>query len=544
MIKNVLNKKTKTITSAAFLLGLATLASRFLGLLRDHLLARTFGAGDLLDAYYTSFRVPDFIYAIFILGVISAVFIPVFSEYWNRDEQEAWDMVNIFINLVMIVLIVVSLIFIIFTPQLIRLIAPGFSADKQHLTSNITRIMFLSPLVLGISSIFASVLQALRKFYVFAFAPLLYNIGIIIGILFFVPLFGVYGLAYGVVLGALFQLILQFIIVKHSGFSWKPLLDLKHKGVRKIVKMMLPRVASLSANQINLIVITAFASTMAVGSVAIFNLANNLYWVVIGVAGVSFAMAAMPTLSDNFARGDMEEYHSNFSSSFRQMLFLIIPLSLLFFLLRAQIVRVVLGAGKFDWNDTRLTAACLGIFCFGMLACALNLLFVRSFCAMHDTKTPAIMETLAVVVNISLDFLFIYLFKNSFWMQQIFSKVLSLEGVVHIEIIALPLAFIIGDIVNLALFIWIFHRKTKSFKTKEIFSSFARVTLASLFMGGVVYNTIYYIEKVLDTRTFVGIFLQGAIAGGIGMLVYLGMCYVLNVREIKGLIAQVKGRFL
>lgn len=540
MIKNVLNKKTKTITSAAFILGLAALASRFLGLLRDHLLARTFGAGDWLDAYYTSFRVPDFIYAIFILGVIGTAFIPVFSEYWHKDEQEAWDMINIFINLAMGVLVFVSVIFIIFTPQLIRLIVPGFGAEKQHLTVNITRIMFVSPLILGISSIFASVLQSFRKFYVFAFAPLLYNIGIIIGILVFVPYFGIYGLAYGVVLGALFQLILQLIVVIHSGFSWKPLMDFKHKGVRKIVKLMLPRVASLSANQINLIVITAFASTMAVGSVAIFNLANNLYWVVIGVAGVSFAMAAMPTLSDNFAKGEMEEYHSNFSSSFRQMLFLIIPLSLLFFLLRAQIVRVVLGAGKFDWNDTRLTAACLGVFCFGIFACALNLLFVRSFCAMHDTKTPAIMETLAVVVNILLDFIFIYLFKNSFWMNKIFSKFLSLEGVAHIEIIALPLAFIIGDIVNLILFIWIFAKKTKSFRGKEIFSSFARISLAALFMGGIVYNVLYCVEKILNTHTFVGIFLQGLIAGGIGILVYLGMCYALNVREIKGLVRKLK----
>lgn len=159
---------------------------------------------------------------------------------------------------------------------------------------------------------------------------------------------------------------------------------------------------------------------------------------------------------------------------------------------------------------------------------------------MHDTKTPAIMETLAVIVNVVLDFVFIYFLKNSFWASKVFIKFLSLENVSHIEIIALPLAYIIGDIFNLFIFLWIFSKKQKSFNVRAIFSSFWRVLLASLFMGGIVYNVIYYVEKILNTRTFIGIFLQGLISGAIGIIIYLIMCYLLNIGEVKSLARKLK----
>lgn len=542
MIKRVLNAKTKTIISAAFVLAFASLMSRFLGLFRDHMLARTFGAGNTLDVYYAAFRIPDLIYAILITGVLGAAFIPVFTEYLHKNKKEAWQMMNAFLNLMILASIGVALILIIFTPQLISLIAPGFAADKQALTVNLTRIMFLSPILLGVSSIFSSVLQSFKNFMMYALAPILYNIGIIIGVIFFVPIWGIYGLAYGVVLGAFLHMIIQLPTVIYYGFRWRPLIDTKHGGTRKIVKMMVPKVVSLTANQINLLVITAIASTLAIGSVAIFNLANNLQWIIIGIIGVSFSVAAFPTLSDDSAKKDMKKFQTNFAATFRQILFLAVPLSVLFFLLRAQIVRVVLGAGAFGWRDTQMTAACLGIFSFGVFAYTLAPLISKSFYALYDTKTPAIINTSAIILNVILSFYFVYLFKTSFWFGKIFTKFLSLENISRLDILGLPLAFIVAGLLNLIILILVFSKKTKFFRGSEIWHSFLRIALASLFMAGIVYNIIYYMGTAVDMQTFAGVFTQGLVAGVSGIIIYLVLCYALGSREIRTLVKLLKSK--
>jgi putative peptidoglycan lipid II flippase len=349
MLNHILNSKTKTITFAAFLLALSTLISRILGLVRDRLLAGRFGAGEELDIYFAAFRIPDFFYGILIAGGITAAFLPVFSEYFSKktSKENEWspqvlEFTNNILNCFLILLILICLILAIFAPLIIKFIIPGFSPENKALTIALTRIIFLSPIFFGLSSVFSGILHFFNKFLVYSLAPILYNLGIIFGILFLVPSFGVFGLAYGVILGAFLHLIIQIPAAKNSGFKYKPLFNFKYSGLKKVFKLMIPRTIGSAAYHINLVVITAIASTLTAGSITIFNFSNNLHYFPIGLIGTSFAISSFPVFSKFWARGQKREFLDSFSSSFRQIIFFIIPISLLIFILRAQIVRLVL----------------------------------------------------------------------------------------------------------------------------------------------------------------------------------------------------------
>ncbi|PIR59700.1 MAG: murein biosynthesis integral membrane protein MurJ, partial [Candidatus Pacebacteria bacterium CG10_big_fil_rev_8_21_14_0_10_45_6] len=344
MIKQLFSSQSKTITGAAIILGVASFVSRLVGILRDRVLAHHFGAGDVLDAYYSAFRIPDLLFNLLIAGALSAGFIPVFLEIWKKDKQRAWDLTNSLLSLVLICFAIASVILYAVTPSMMRALVPGFDAQKLDLTISLTRIMLLSPIFLAISSVISSVLHSLKNFMVFAISPILYNLGIIAGVVFFVPRFGVTGLAWGVVLGALLHVGIQIPALIHQGFSYRPLLNIKDTYVKKIVLLTIPRTLGLATHQINLLVVTLIASGLSAGSVTIFHFANNLQYFPIGLIGHSFAIAAFPTMAALVAEGRTHQMIEHLSRTIRQILFLIIPATIIFLLLRAQIVRVILGS--------------------------------------------------------------------------------------------------------------------------------------------------------------------------------------------------------
>ena len=378
MIRRLFSGQINSITIAALLVALSSLVSRFLGIFRDRILAGQFGAGDTLDVYYAAFRVPDLIFNLLVLGALSAGFIPIFtclikdpvcrlkSIFSSSPNRDAWLLANNLLNILALSLIILSVIGVVLSPWLIKLISPGFTADKQALTTALSRIMFISPVFLGISGIFGGILQSFKRFFVYSLSPILYNIGIIIGALFFVPYLGVYGLAWGVVLGAFLHLTMQVPAVWRLGFRYQPIFDFRGDNIKKIFYMMVPRTLSLAITQINFMVITVVASTLASGSIAIFNLANNLQSFPIGIFGISFAVAAFPALAAQAF--DREKLIINFSRIFRQILFFIIPATVLLFTLRAQIIRVILGTGEFNWEDTILSIDTLAYFAISLFA--------------------------------------------------------------------------------------------------------------------------------------------------------------------------------
>lgn len=513
---NFFHARSRTIISAAFLLAFAALASRILGLLRDRILAGKFGAGDELDIYFAAFRVPDLLYNIVIAGAISSAFVPIFISLYSKNKNEAWRAANNFLNIAVISLLALGFLLVLAAPFFIPYIVPGFDEEKIAATTLAARIMFLSPLFLGISAILGGILHSFRRFFTYAFAPVFYNLGIIFGVVFLTEPLGIYGLAAGVVIGSFLHFILQIPSVFFSNFSWRPRVDFKDKYLKKIFSLMLPRTLGLAVFQFNLWAVTAIASLLPPGSISIFNFANHLQFLPIGIIGYSFSTAAMPAFAKSVSYEKTENFRRQFVKTIRTTLFLVLPLSVFMFVLRAHIVRIVFGSGEFGWADTRLTAAVLGIFCFGIFAHSLIPIFSKAFYAMQDTKTPVLINTAGFLFNIALSVLFVFVLFRNEQVKEFTSYFLDLGGVENIALLGLPLAFAISGILNLILLAFVLSRRVRKFKFFSIWLEGLKITLASIAAGLAVYAALFAVEPFVDTGIALGLLLQTAIAAFAG----------------------------
>ena len=517
MIKKILSRKIDSITIAATLVAFSSLLSRLLGILRDRILAGEFGAGNILDVYYAAFRVPDLIFNLIVLGALSAGFIPVFTclikdfkceRTDGSPNQKAWDLANNILNTLMIFLIFISGLGILFSPFLMKLVAPGFSPEKQQLTAELTRIMFLSPIFLGLSSILGGILQSFKRFLVYSLAPIMYNIGIIIGALYFVPFWGVHGLAWGVALGAFLHMFVQLPLVFSLGFKYRPIINLRDPNMRKIGRMMVPRTMTLGVSQLNLLVITILASGLAGGSLAVFNFANNLQAFPVGIFGISFAIAAFPTMSR--VAHSKKKLIANFSATFRKILFFVVPATVLLITLRAQIIRVILGTGRFDWQDTILTMDTLGFFAIGLFAQATIPLLIRVFYARHDSKTPFFIGLAAAICNLVFGWYF--------------SRMMGVQG--------LALGFSIAQIVNFVLLWLALHVHLGEIQERKILISVAKFSFAAIACGLMVQIMKLAVWPLIDMTKLWGVFTQGAAAGLSGIIIYIIVCFALRTEEL------------
>ncbi len=547
MFKFFLNKITRqsqSITSAAIIIGGLSVASRLLGIFRDRILAGQFGAGDELDIYYAAFRLPDMVYNLLILGAVSAGLIPVFTALLAKHkEDEAWKLINSILNLLSVALAVVCAVLFFSAPWLVPLITPGFSPEKMATVVAMSQIMFLSPFFLGLSAIFSSILQSFRKFLLYSLAPLFYNFGIIIGAIYLVKPFGIYGLAWGVVLGALMHMIIQLLPIFSVGFKYRLDFNWRDKNVLKVAAMMVPRTLSLAISQINFVIITIVASTLAAGSITIFNLSNNLQSFPLGIFGVSFAVAALPILSALAADKKMNDFVATISSTFCQTMFFILPASALLYVLRAQIVRVILGSGNFDWHDTRLTAACLAIFCLGLFAQGAYPLVIRSFYALHNTKTPFFVGLTTMVVSLLSLLFFRWGFSFNNWFSFSAAVILRLEdlwGLVDFRVLALPAAIVVSSIFELIVLFAILRLKVGKINGTKIVDSMSRIIFASLGSGLFAYATLQFFDLLVPTEKVWGIFTQGAVAGVVGCLGYWLLGRLLNMEEMEVFVSSMK----
>jgi len=532
-LNKIFNSQTKGVGAAAGILAISTLISRLLGLIRDRVLAGRFGAGEELDVYFAAFRIPDFVFGILIMAGISAVFLPIFSEYFKKGAAEGWKFASNVLNCFLILLIFICGLLAIFAPLVVKFVAPGFGQEQESLIIPLTRIMLLSPIFFGLSFIFSGVAHYFSRFLFYSIAPILYNLSLIFGVLFLVPVFGLQGLAYGVVLGAFLHWLIQVPAVKMSGFRYSLTFNFQHSGMLKLFKLMIPRAIGAAAYQINLIVITAIASTLAIGSIAIFNFSNNLQLLPIGLIGVSFAVAAFPALSRARADGIKEKFLEIFYSTFRQILFLIIPCSLLIFILRAQLVRLVLGTGEFGWLETRLTAASLGVFCLAIFASGFFPFLVRVFYSFQDTKTPVVIGLFSMVLNIILALSFVSFLQFPNFFQESVINILKLQGIKDIAVVGLPLAFAVSQIFQFSLLLIFLKKHILDIDFIKIWPSFKKIIFASFLMSVFTYLTLQVAADFVDMETFLGVFLQAFLAGFVGVFIYLLAAFLLRLPEVK-----------
>lgn len=538
----------RTLTRAAFVVGIFSLAASFLGMFRDRMLAGYFGAGPELDVYYAAFRVPDFFYNTILVGITSSAFLPILTRYTHKNKEgktkrkkeeanslafstEAQDFIESLTSLLMVGLFAVTVVLWVISPFLIHWIAPGFTPEQQQETANLTRIMLLSPIFLSFSGILGNVLNLKNFFFFYSLTPIVYNLGSIAAILFFVPRMGINGLAWGIVLGAIMHFSIQFFPALSMGLKinwrWNPY----HAGIKKVFKMMLPRSIHLGLLQGNLVITTLLASILPTGSLTVFTFANNIQGLPLGLFAASFAIAAFPTLSILAAQDKTKQFREEFSRIMCQILFFIIPLSVIIIILRAQVVRLILGSGKFNWEDTILTLNVLGILAVSLFAQGLNLLFVRAFFALHDTVTPLKSGIIGVVANVAIGSAAV-----KYW------SIIApfLESKTHIAGLQSPIAglALAYSISQIAMFIFLFvglHDYLKGMDTRMIKSSLSKVALATVFMGVVTQLFKWGWGELIPLSTFAAVLGQIALSGIAGVAIYLFICKILKSRELTSL---------
>jgi len=531
-IFSILNREWNGLHEAAFLLGFFAILSQVLGLLRDRLLAHAFGAGSTLDIYYASFRIPDFMFAGVASFMSALVLIPIFSRLAREGDKRIQKFLNDTFTVFFGVIILVSIAVFMATPYLIHTFFPAFGGEAEGNLILMTRVMLLSPILLGLSNLLGSLTQMLNRFFAFALAPLLYNLGIILGAVLFYPAFGIVGLAMGVVVGAFLHFFLQFFVISRSGFSLSFSLMPSLSDIGEVLRVSLPRTFGLSANQIAFFTLVALAARMEQGSVTILNLGFNLQSVPLAVIGISYATAAFPVLSKHFAARDIPKFVEQIATAMRHIIFWSLPMLVLFIVLRAQIVRTILGSGSFDWTATRLTAAVLAIFTISIVAQSLGLLFMRGFHATENNIIPLtvnVCSSLAIVLG-GLGFMALY--DHSLFFQYFITTLFRVDNVEGAKVLVLPLAYSLGMLFNASLLIYLFRRRFGPF-LRPLKDTFINDLFASLVAGVVAYEFLEIFGLYLDLKTFLGIFMQGFLAGIAGILTWWIILELMGNIEIK-----------
>ncbi|MBU0646606.1 murein biosynthesis integral membrane protein MurJ [Patescibacteria group bacterium] len=524
MFLKLFNSESKTIFGAAALIGVLSFLSRIVGLIRDRILAGAFGAGDVLDAYYAAFKLPDLLFSLIVIGSLSASFIPLFTKYYRHRlrRDRAWELTNNTLHLIGLGMAVISIVLIIFAQPLAALMAPGFPLYKQTMVAGFMRVTFLAQIILAGSVVYGSALQGMRRFFLYSLAPVLYNVGIIIGAVWLVDIFGPIGLAWGVVLGAFLHFLVQFYGVLQAGYHYAWVFNWRDSETRQIIRLAGPRMLGVAISQVNVVLFTVIASTLAIGSVTVFQFAYNIQFFTVGIIGVSFAVAAFPLFAEYLGRNDLKKFISLFSATIRQALFFIVPMMILFLIVRAQVVRVVVGAGEFDWAATITTADTLAFFALSFIPQVLVFILARAFFALHDTVTPLVAGVVSALVGLI----------SAFWLTSIFG------------VVGLGMAFSLSAFIN-ALLLWVpLRQRTGSLDEARILLSFQKFAAAGLVAAVVMQSMKYFVDPFISLDTFWGVFGQGLIAGGLGLAAYGLILFLVKSEELHDAINSFRRKIL
>jgi putative peptidoglycan lipid II flippase len=500
-----------SVSGATKILIASLLLSNILGMVRDHFLAQKIPTSTL-DTYYAAFRLPDLIFNVLILGAISAAFIPVFTGLLaQRQEALAFRTVNKLMSAGLMVMILLLVVLLFLLPWLITYLVPEFSADKQELTLRMARLFLLSPLFFSISYLLTGVLNSFKHFVVTSLAPLIYNLSIITSTLLLADKIGVMAAAYGVVTGVVLHMLVQLPSVIKRGWEPKFSLDFKDKYIRKIVRLMIPRSIGLGAMQILLIIYTVIASGLGAGAVAVFNLADNIQTMPIVVFGTSVASAIFPHLSESFFLKNKKNFCMLLENAILMVMFFLIPMSIGVILLRAQIVRLILGSGHFGWAETRLAAATLGVFALALFFSGLVPLLAKTFYAREDTRTPMYISIVSAIVCLVAG-----------WSLSRVFGVVGLAGGVSI-----------GAFINAVLLLTLLLRTKIGLNLKKLGINLIKIIIASLLMVIFVQSTKYIYGSWSDLNRFIEVLGQLVLATAIGIVSFLAFTKVMGVDQFR-----------
>jgi putative peptidoglycan lipid II flippase len=508
------SKKQNTIFSASIVLAVTFGLSALLGFLRSRFLYAQFYSccAVELDAYNAAFRIPDLIFKLLVSGALSASFIPVFSSYLHKDEAKAYSIASTVINLLLIAFVSISFFVLIFAHPLSAMVAPGFSLEQISLMANLTRILLVAQIFFLISNFLTGMLQVHQVFIIPSLSPIVYNISIIASILLLAPSFGIYGVVIGAVVGAMFHLVIQIPLAKSLGFRYSLQIDPSLDGVKEIVRLMIPRTISIGLGEIENTVSLFFASTLAAGSLSLLNLAVQLMSLPSRIFGTTIGQASLPILSKNIARNELDLFRNTVRKVLAQSLFIAIPITTLILIHRVALIRIAFGAKEFPWSATLLTAKTLAYLTPAIISQAIIQILVRSFYALHNTKTPLQVSFFSLLVNVVSSFFFI--------------------TYTDLGIVGLAISISLGNVVQCIGLFYMFITIVDGQGWRQAYFNYSKIALASLGMGIVSWASLQVLDLfVLDTSKTMSLIFLTSISVLIGVSSFLALSRFLKIDE-------------
>ena len=515
-IRLISQKKQSTILSASLVLAITFSISSILGLLRNRFLYAKFFSCcvDQLDVYNAAFRLPDLIFKLLVTGVLSASFIPVFSSYLHKSKKVADEIASTVINLLLITFFIISLIAYIFINPISHLIAAGFSPDQLVLMASLSRILLIAQIFFLLSNFITAILQVNQNFIIPALSPIVYNLFIIISIFTLAPIFGIYGVAIGAVVGAFFHLAIQIPVLRRQGFIYYPIIRTKLNGVKEVFRLMVPRILSLGLGEIENTVTLFFASSLASGSISLLNLALQFMYWPSRIFGTTVGQASLPILSKNIAKNELNTFRNTVNRIIIQSLFIAIPVAVLILVERVSIIRILYGSRQFPWAATILTSRILAFLTPGIICQAVIQILIRSFYALHNTKVPFFVSTVSLIINVLTSFYFV--------------------NFTNLGVIGLAISASIGNLIQLFGLLIMFIKIVDGFNWSLMFSKFYKILISSILMGISSWLTIKFLDLfILDTAHVIPVLTLMLISSFIGLITYIFSVSFLKLEEIK-----------
>ncbi len=512
----------RQIARAAGVVMLAFLLSQVAGLVRQILATRAFGTSTVMDAFNTANIFPDLLFNLLAGGALASAFVPTFTAFLARDDHpSAWKLASSIANLAVLLLAAISLVSSLVAPQIARLMAPDYSPAQQALTAQLLRVLLITSTVFGLSGILSGIINSHQRFLLPALASTLYWIGIIIGLIFFVPTMGIFGLAWGAVLGSILHLCIQIPdLFRLPSRHYTPTLGLNNPSVREVVLLMGPRLISVAALQINMIVTSIIASGLPTGSLSAIRYAFPIMTMPLVVIGSGIGFATLPTFSAQFARGQMDDMRSSLTASLRGVLFLSIPATIGLILLREPLIAFLFQHGNFSSESTQMVSWALLWYTAGLVAhCVLEIL-VRAFFALHDTKTPALVSAGAMGLNIIFSIAFPIWFQEMGWMP--------LGG--------LALAITLETAIETTVMFFLLRKRIQVIHARSLLKGTGAALFATLFMAAALLGW----TRIAAFHSSALITLGGVLIGGV---VYVLILVALRIPEVGSVVRMVKRRF-
>lgn len=514
-----LEQKQNNILSAAVIITAANIISSVSGLVRQRLLLSHFFDTDAsqkaYEAFQIAFQIPDMLFQLVVIGAISAAFIPLFAKLRKENEEMAFKMSSVILNIILLVFIVLSVIIFIASPFISQYrTGTQFTPEQVAIVTTMTRIMLVGQLFFAVSSVFGAMLQSYQRFIIPSIAPIIYNLGIVLGTYLFSDQLGIYAAGIGVVIGAFLHMFIQFPSIVRLGFKFNFSFDIHTPGVKQLFRLIPPRVLTIGVNEFQNLSLGFFATSLGNLSFVVIKLALSLMTIPIRLFGVPIGQASLPFLSEESHDSDLEHFKKILMQSLNQIAFLAFPASVLLLILRIPIVRLVFGTANFPWDKTLMTGRAVAIISISIAAQAMFQLIVRAFYALRDTRTPFYITLITVCLYLSGSAIVVFFTP---W---------GLYGLAFMTTLA--------ALVELILSLLFLHRKIGGFVSSDFLTTQCKILLATFLMAVFLYLPFrIFDELIFDTSRIIELVGLTITTGTIGLVVYLYFATLFEIKELE-----------